>query len=84
MKLHEFLAHALKPEIYQRKGQRFMNMLHEYRPDLDELLRDTDARARLLTRERGAPPRTLNVYYDDTMLWRTVQWVKDNWGEEDR
>ena len=68
MQLHEFLAHALKPEIYQRKGQRFMNMLSTHRPDLDELLRSTDV--------------TLNVFYDDTKLWRAVEWVKDNWDFE--
>jgi hypothetical protein len=84
MNLYEFLAHALEPEIYQRKGQRFMNMLYEYRPDLEDELRGCDARARLLERELGAPHRSLNPFYDDSKLPAAIQWVKDNWGEEDR
>ena len=65
MKLHEFLAHALKPEIYQRKGQRFMNMLRIHRPDLEERLISTNM--------------TLDVFYDDSKLWTAVEWVRNNW-----
>lgn len=32
--LHAFMVHALKPEIYTSKGQRFMSCLRTYRPDL--------------------------------------------------
>lgn len=65
MKLHEFLAHALKPEIYQRKGQRFMNMLRIHRPDLEERLISTNM--------------ALDVFYDDAKLWTAVEWVRNNW-----
>jgi len=66
MKLHEFLNHALKPEIYQRKGQRFMNVLQIHRPDLS---------ARLT----GEP---LDPFYDDRKLFAAIQWVKENWDPE--
>lgn len=68
MTLHEFLAHALKPEIYVRKGQRFMNMLRVHRPDLEEQIAGTEN----------------DPFYVDELLWTAVEWVKDNWGEEDR
>jgi hypothetical protein len=68
MNLQEFLAHALKPEIYQRKGQRFMNMLSTHRPDLEERLAG----------------EVLDPFYDDRRLHAAIQWVKDNWGGEDR
>lgn len=68
MQLQEFLARALQPEIYQRKGQRFMNMLRVHRPDIEQ---------RLYLEE-------INPFYDDSKLYAAIQWVKDNWGEEDR
>ena len=66
--LHEFLTIALKPEIYQRKGQRFMNMLRIHRPDLEEKLLSTN--------------KKLDVFYDDSRLWATVKWVEENWDSE--
>lgn len=68
MKLHEFLDHALKPEIYQRKGQRFMNVLSAHRPDLEKRLAG----------------EVLDPFYDDRRLHAAIQWVKDNWEDEDR
>jgi len=63
MKLHEFLNTALKPEIYQRKGQRFMNTLRVHRPDLEQRL-------------AGEP---LDPFYDDSKVPGAIQWVKENW-----
>lgn len=63
MKLHEFLNTALKPEIYQRKGQRFMNTLRVHRPELEQRL-------------TGEP---LDPFYDDRRLHAAIQWVKENW-----
>jgi hypothetical protein len=67
MQLQEFLARALQPEIYQRKGQRFMNMLRVHRPDIEQ---------RLYLEE-------INPFYDDSKLYAAIQWVKDNWDKED-
>lgn len=66
MQLQEFLARALQPEIYQRKGQRFMNMLRVHRPDIEQ---------RLYLEE-------INPFYDDSKLYAAIQWVKDNWDKE--
>jgi hypothetical protein len=63
MTLYEFLSKALKPEIYQRKGQRFMNTLAMHRPDLEAKLA-----------AEGIDP-----FYDDSRLVAAIQWVKDNW-----
>jgi hypothetical protein len=66
MQLHEFLNSALKPEIYQRKGQRFMNCLRQYRPDLEAQLAG----------------ETIDPFYDDSRLGAAILWVKDNWDKE--
>lgn len=61
--LHAFMAHALKPEIYQRKGQRFMNCLQIYRPDLAAIFY----------------PAAQDPFYDDAALPAAIAWVRDNW-----
>ena len=61
--LHEFLTRALKPEIYQRKGQRFANHLSLVRPDLLEALKQ----------------HNIDPFYDDSKLWAAVAYVRDNW-----
>lgn len=66
--LHTFLAAALKPELYQRKGQRFANHLTIYRPELLEELK----------------LRGLDPFYDDSKLWKAVDFIRQHWndGEE--
>lgn len=66
--LHAFLSHALKPEIYQRKGQRFMNCLRIYRPDLANGAED-GAACGLFT----------DPFYADEALPGAIAWVRDNW-----
>ena len=61
--LHEFLTRAFKPEVHQRKGQRFANHLSLVRPDLLE----------------GLKQRNIDPFYDDTQLWAAVAYVRDNW-----
>lgn len=61
--LHEFLTRALKPEIYQRKGQRFANHLHAIRPDLLDAL----------------TVRRLDPYHDDSLLNAAIAYVVDRW-----
>lgn len=68
MQLREFMAAALKPEIYQRKGQRFANQLTLHRPKLMEALR-----------EAGLDP-----FHDDSKLWAAVEWVKQHWEDTDQ
>lgn len=75
--LHAFMAHALKPEIYQRKGQRFMNCLRIYRPDLATSF---FAAAHALIEVRRALDEGLrDPFYVDEALPAAIAWVRDNW-----
>ena len=66
--LHTFMERALQPEIYQRKGQRFMNCLRIYRPDL--------ATRFSLDESLG---RVLDPFFNDEALPGAIEWVRDNW-----
>lgn len=66
MTLREFLTVALRPEIYQRKGQRFANHLSLVRPSLLE----------------GLKQRNIDPFYDDTKLWAAVAYVRDAWDRQ--
>ena len=77
--LHAFLAHALKPEIYQRKGQRFMNCLRIYRHELHGdfcTLAHTDPEHR---RAMGLDESLRDPFYNDEALPGAIAWVRDNW-----
>lgn len=79
--LYAFMAHALKPEIYQRKGQRFMNCLQIYRPDLATSflnLVHTDPEVR---RAAGLDDSLRDPFYVDEALPVAIAWVRDNWNK---
>lgn len=67
MKLYDFLTEVLKPIEGQRAGQAFINSAFRLRRDIYEAL--------VMAGHRGA-------FYDDSMLWSAVEFVKANWEDK--
>lgn len=61
--LKVFLEDALFPQLHQRQGQTFMNILHNRRQILYQKLV-----------QNGIDP-----YYSDEKLYSAIQFVVDNW-----
>ena len=61
--LYDFLHKALQPVGELRRGQWFVNVLHNFRPKLVNRLIHAD----------------VDPFYDDGKLWAAIEFVKENW-----
>ena len=61
--LHSFLQEALVPDKHLRSGQKLIVNLTKTRPDLWQQVGNTQ----------------LDCFYDDALMWGTIQWIRDNW-----
>lgn len=68
----EFLDYVLLPSPSLRQGQKLISVLQEIRPDLYERIM-YDPRD-LLGSGAGH-----DCFYDDSKVWGTIQWIRDNW-----
>lgn len=70
--LDKFLEIALEPQLHQRQGQKLINLLSTYRADLyDRILNDSP--------ERFSSGALHDCFYDDSKVWGTITWLKENW-----